>query len=138
MPDCIYYINKLVLRTHARKATMGSITKRGPITSPVIRDEKPMPDNGFTKRPNPGKGKVPRPPITSPGGPAEEMDRLPDPNQEAGTLASTVGQAVGRVGQAVTGNIVPTVTQIAQQNQKKGPRRRQPTQGTLGSSGSLL
>ena len=112
------------------------------------------------RRPNPGKSKLPEPSLPSgeqkggylrggdeftamPGGP-EGKPTLPEPSLPSGemdgrnNMATRVGQAVGSVGQAVTGQLVPLVTQIAQQNQKKGPRRRQPTQGTLGSSGSLL
>ena len=202
MPDCIYYINKLVLRTHARKATMGKIIKPG---LPGLRPPgPPRPPGGKLPprdpRPNPGKGKVPKYEKTFTGedfrgnkdinqdfydspefknfsitqtlGGMSTMDfneskygfgkgsgsnvrqRLNAidsayekflqrtatpgetniPNDGNGMMAN-VGQAVG---QAVAGNIVPLVTQIAQQNQKRGPKRRQPTTGTLGSSGSLL
>lgn len=123
---------------------MAGIAKRGPITSPVERDPKGpirspgFPENGFTRRPNPGKGKVPKPvpkpvpePMTMPDEPS-----LPAGEERGGVLRPD--DMVTRVGQAVTGQLVPTVTRIAQQNQKKGPKRRQPTTGTLGSSGSLL
>lgn len=219
MPDCIYYINKLVLRTHARKATMGKIIKppvyqRGltnedlgvrRVGGPSSSSRRQFQEKGFTprpvsSRPNPGKGKVPKYEKTFTGedfrgnkdinqdfydspefknfsitqtlGGMSTMDfneskygfgkgsgsnvrqRLNAidsayekflqrtatpgetniPNDGNGMMAN-VGQAVG---QAVAGNIVPLVTQIAQQNQKRGPKRRQPTTGTLGSSGSLL
>lgn len=116
---------------------MGSINKRlGPITSPVIRDGKPISNDPRdyqyrTPRPNPGKGKVPQP--VMPGGPEGTPTQPEDPRvsqpvetapSEAQTLAATVGAQV--VPSAVT------------QETKKGPKRRKPTTGTLGSAGSLL
>lgn len=75
-----------------------------------------------------------------PGGP-EGNPTLPEPSLPSGEERGGVlrpDDMVTRVGQAVTGQLVPLATQIAQQNQKKGPKRRQPTTGTLGPSGSLL
>ena len=117
-----------------------------PRTNPVSR----IP----VRRPNPGKGKMPEPSIPSgtekggylrggsdeftamPGGP-EGKPTLPEPSIPSGEMDGG-NDMVTRVGQAVTGQLVPLATQIAQQNQKKGPKRRQPTTGTLGPSGSLL
>lgn len=136
---------------------MGSLNKRlGPITSPVIRDKilekgpitspvikTPVSEPGTPrlypggppiqnpgKSPNPGKFKrplpVPREPWLKPVMP--EDPRVSQPVEtapsEAQTLAATVGAQV--VPSAVT------------QETKKGPKRRKPTTGTLGSAGSLL
>jgi len=135
------------------------ILEKGPITSPVIKT--PVSEPGTPrlypggppiqnpgKSPNPGKFKrplpVPREPWLKPVMPEDprvsqpvEGQRLPGTEEEniryfpsttapseAQTLAATVGAQV--VPSAVT------------QETKKGPKRRKPTTGTLGSAGSLL
>jgi hypothetical protein len=84
----------------------------------------PRPGDEFTAMPGGPEGKPTLP---------EDPNAMPQPS-----LRERVMDLPTQVGAAVTGQLVPLATQIAQQNQKKGPRRRQPTQGTLGSSGSLL
>tara|TARA_X000000950_G_scaffold270640_1_gene350678 strand:- start:5450 stop:5839 length:390 start_codon:yes stop_codon:yes gene_type:complete len=128
----------------------------GSISRVVTPNTQGVPSNTpavkTVKRPNPGKN---RPPDRMDGGPVfprpgDEFTAMPggpegkptlpeDPNaMPQPSLRERVMDIPTRVGAAVTGQLVPLATQIAQQNQKKGPRRRQPTQGTLGSSGSLL
>ena len=120
MPDCIYYINNFVLRTHARKAYMGI---KPPIVKPV---PKPLPDGKEPQpmpmpmpRPNPGKFKKFE---AQPGGVDDSMETKVNPNPTQpmdNTLVSKVGE-----------QMVPDT--------KRKTKKKPNNTGALGSSGGYL
>lgn len=125
MPDCIYYINKLVLRTHARKVIMGS--KKLPIPKPLPRPPIPGPiDPGLPVEPAPPMPKQVKPKLrktlTDPLG-ANDME---NPNQVMQDTKEGIGSIVSKVGEQM-------VPDTMRRNKK-----RTANQGALGSSGSLL